>query len=87
MEPNARIAPGFGTVNVTLHSGERLVGMLRTETATDLVLVSGSPAAERRIAKTDIASRTNPVSPMPPFGQILKLREIRDLVEFLGTLR
>jgi quinoprotein glucose dehydrogenase len=41
----------------------------------------------QRIAKTDIADRTNPVSAMPPMGLILKPREIRDLVEFLSTLK
>jgi quinoprotein glucose dehydrogenase len=85
MDPNARIAPGFGTVAVTLKSGERLDGTLRSETEKDVVLFAGTPPAERRIPKTDIAQRTNPVSPMPPFGLILKPREIRDLVEFLST--
>jgi len=42
---------------------------------------------DRRIAKTEIAQRTNPVSAMPPFGLILKPRDIRDLVEFLTTLK
>jgi quinoprotein glucose dehydrogenase len=87
VEPNARIAPGFGSVNVTLRSGERLDGTLRAETPTELVLQAGTPPAVRHIPKADIASRTDPVSPMPPFGQILKLRDIRDLVEFLSSLR
>jgi quinoprotein glucose dehydrogenase len=87
MEPNARIAPGFGTVSVTLRSGERVDGTIREETASELLIVAGTPAAERRIAKAEIASRSNPVSAMPPMGQLLKLREIRDLVEFLGTLK
>jgi quinoprotein glucose dehydrogenase len=87
LEPNARIAPGFGTVSVTLRSGESLNGTLRSETATDLVLVSGTPAVERRVSKAEIASRTNPVSPMPPFGETLGLRELRDVVEFLSTLK
>jgi putative heme-binding domain-containing protein len=87
LEPNARVAPGFGIVSVTLRNGERLDGTLRSETDTDLVLVSGTPGVERRISKGDIASRTNPVSAMPPFGESLGLREIRDLVEFLSTLK
>jgi putative heme-binding domain-containing protein len=87
LEPNARIAPGFGTASVTLRSGERLDGTLRSETETEVVLLGGTPATERRIPKANIASQTNPVSPMPPFGEILSLREIRDLVEFLSTLK
>jgi quinoprotein glucose dehydrogenase len=87
LDPNARIAPGFGTVGITLKNGERLDGTLRSETATDVVLLVGTPPVERRIANTEIAQRTNPVSAMPPFGLILKPRDIRDLVEFLSTLK
>jgi mono/diheme cytochrome c family protein len=52
-----------------------------------VVLVEGTPPVERRIAKTDIADRSNPVSPMPAYGLILKPREIRDVVEYLSTLK
>ena len=87
IDPNKRIAPGFGTVGVTLKGGERIDGTLRSETETEVVLMVGDPATERRIPKAEIADRTNPVSAMPPFGQILKPREIRDLVEALSTLK
>jgi putative heme-binding domain-containing protein len=87
IEPNARIAPGYGTVGITLKDGTRVDGTLREENATDVVLQVGTPPVERRIAKTDIAQRTNPVSAMPPFGLILKPRDLRDLVEFLTTLK
>ena len=87
LDPSARIAPGFGTVSLTLRKGDRVVGTLRDETATHVILLEGTPPVERRIAKADIAERSNPVSPMPPFGLILKPREIRDIVEFLSTLK
>ena len=87
LEPSARIAPGFGTVSLTLRKGDKVVGMLRDETPTHVVLLEGTPPVERRIAKADIAERSNPVSPMPPYGLILKPREIRDIVEFLSTLK
>jgi putative membrane-bound dehydrogenase-like protein len=87
LEPSAEIAPGFGTVGVTLRDGSRVDGQLKEETPQELVLVTGTPAAERRIPKAQIASRTDPVSPMPPMGALLKPREIRDLVAFLSSLR
>jgi putative heme-binding domain-containing protein len=87
LDPSARIAPGFGTVSVTLRKGDRIVGTLRDETATHVILLEGTPPVERRIPKADIAERSNPVSAMPPFGLILKPREIRDIVEFLSTLK
>jgi quinoprotein glucose dehydrogenase len=88
LEPNARIAPGFGTISLTLRNGsERVAGTLREETDTHVVVMEGTPPKERRIAKSDIAERSAPVSAMPPFGAILKPREIRDLVEVLSTLK
>jgi len=87
LEPNARIAPGFGTVGVTLRNGQKIDGTLREETPTHLVLVTGTPPVEQRIARAEIAERTNPVSAMPPMGLILKPRELRDLVEFLSVLK
>jgi quinoprotein glucose dehydrogenase len=87
IDPNARIAPGYGTVSVTLKNGERVAGTLRDDTDTHIALLEGTPPKERRIAKREIAERSNPVSAMPPFGLILKPRDIRDLVEFLSTLK
>jgi quinoprotein glucose dehydrogenase len=87
LEPSARIAPGFGTVGVTLRNGQRIDGTLREETGAHLVMLVGTPPVEQRIAKTDIAERTNPVSAMPPMGAMLKPREVRDLVEFLAVLK
>jgi len=87
LNPNARIAPGFGTVSVTLKNGQKVDGTLREETDTQLVIVAGTPPAEQRIAKTEVAQRTNPVSAMPPMALILKPREIRDLVAALSTLK
>jgi quinoprotein glucose dehydrogenase len=85
--PNARVAPGFGTVALTLRNGQRVDGTLRAETETDVAVLTGAPPVERRIPKADIAERTDPVSAMPPLGLILKPREVRDLVEFLAMLK
>jgi putative heme-binding domain-containing protein len=87
IEPNKRIAPGFGTVGITLRNGQRVDGTLREESDKEVVLMVGDPPVERRIPKSEIAERTNPVSAMPPFGAILKPREIRDLVEALSGLK
>ena len=87
LEPSARIAPGYGTVGVTLKNGQRVDGTLKEETATEVVLSAGTPPADRRIAKSEIADRTNAVSAMPPMGVILKPREVRDIVAYLSTLR
>lgn len=87
IDPNARIAPGFGMVGIVLKNGDRVEGTLRDESETELTLLVGTPPVPRTIAKSDIAERTNPVSAMPPLGLVLKLREVRDLIAFLSRLR
>jgi quinoprotein glucose dehydrogenase len=87
VEPNKRIAPGFGMVGVTLKNGDRVDGTLKEETDTEVVLLTGVPVTQRRVKKADIAERTDPVSAMPPLGLVLKPREVRDLIEFLSGLR
>ena len=87
LEPNARVAPGFGTVSIRLKNGTQIDGTLREETDTHVTVLAGTPVVPRQIAKAEIASRTDPVSGMPPMGLLLKPREVRDLVEFLSTLK
>jgi putative heme-binding domain-containing protein len=87
LAPNARIAPGFGVVSLTLKNGDKVDGTLRSETDTEVVMLVGTPTEEKKVAKADIASRTDPVSAMPPLGLVLKPREVRDLVEFLAGMR
>ena len=41
---------------------------------------------ERRVARGDIASRTEPASGMPPMGLALSLADLRDLIAYLHTL-
>ena len=85
--PNERIAPGYGTVGITLKDGERIDGTLREETDDEVIVVAGTPAEPRRIRKSDIAERTDPVSAMPPLGLLLSPGDVRDLIEFLSALR
>lgn len=87
IEPNKRIAPGYGTVGITLKDGTRVDGTLREETDTEVVVLTGTPAEPQRIPKSEIAERTDPVSAMPPLGLVLPPRDVRDLVEFLSALR
>ena len=83
--PSARIAPGYGTVAVTLNDGESVVGLLQQEDDEHIVLQTGD-LQERRIAKSEVASRTNAPSAMPPMDRALTIRELRDVVAFLATL-
>lgn len=85
VRPSARIAPGFGTVSVTLQDGQTLSGRLIDESASYLVVESSD--GEQRIAKSEIEQRANASSSMPSVENILDKGEIRDLIEFLSTLQ
>ena len=84
--PNARLAPGFGQVSVTLKNGQKLEGTLREESATTLA-VEDTTRGLQRIPVAEIATRTNGVSAMPPMNLLMTPREIRDVIEFLASLR
>ena len=86
VSPSARIAPGFGAVAVTLRNGQRVEGVLHEETET-MVTVEDGANVRHRLEKSAIASRTNLPSAMPPMGSLLTPVEIRDVIEYLGTLK
>lgn len=86
VNPGAEIAPGFGVVNLTLKDGAVVSGALASENDSEVVLrPAGAP--ESKIAKNNIAVRSAPVSIMPPMSANLSLRELRNLVAYLATLR
>jgi quinoprotein glucose dehydrogenase len=86
VNPSARLAPGFGQVELTLKSGQKLQGTLREETATTLA-VDVAGRGVQRVEMEMIASRTNGVSVMPNMSLLLTPSQIRDVVAFLATLR
>ena len=86
INPSARISPGFGQVIVTLKDGNEVMGTLMSETDNELVIAT-SDAEPTKVQTARIAKRENVPSSMPPMGDILSKREIRDLVEFLSSLK
>ena len=85
--PNKHIAEGYETVNVTLKSGTVYMGPLKRETETEIELNSPEDGLVK-ITKTDIKSRERGLSAMPEeLRQILSKHDLRDLVEFLATLK
>lgn len=86
IEPSARISPGFGSVTIKLKDGQEITGTLAKETETELT-INTSDAEPLIIPVARIAKRENMPSGMPPMGMIMSKREIRDMVEFLSTLK
>jgi quinoprotein glucose dehydrogenase len=87
VDPSAEIAPGFGTVAVTLASGETVAGFQIEDSSGSLALRLPDDGTRRVIPKSEIASRTPQVSSMPPMSTLLTPDELRDLVAYLATLR
>ena len=85
VDPSARITPGYGIVSLTLNDGETASGILLKESDTSLTLQINDE--EREIIKTDIGERTDAPSSMPGMGNVLSMRELRDLVEFLSRIK
>ncbi|AKD53775.1 DUF7133 domain-containing protein [Spirosoma radiotolerans] len=86
INPSARLAPGFGTVNLTLKNGKTVSGILQGETNTE-VMVKVGDQPDVAIRKDQIAKRANSPSSMPEMKYLLTKREIRDVVSFLSTLK
>jgi quinoprotein glucose dehydrogenase len=86
VDPGAEIAEGFGMSAVTLKSGGIMSAQLGKETTEglELILTDGTTTF---IANADVVSRTDPISSMPPMGYILTKRELRDVVEYLCSLK
>ena len=85
--PNHAIAQGFETVVVATADGKVVSGVFRAENEKTLTLmgVDNRPIV---IAKSEIEDRKRGPSAMPDdVAKKLKKSQIRDLVEFLATLR
>ena len=86
VDPSARIAPGFGSVSLKLKGGQEVIGVLIKEADGELTLKT-SEAEPLVIPIARIEKRQNLPSSMPPMGELLSKREIRDIVEFMGGLK
>lgn len=87
IKPNAKIATGYDTIVLTLKSGGSAAGIVASETADTLTLRNTENALVA-VKKSNIAKRDSAPSGMPEiYGAILTKSEIRDLVEYLSTLR
>jgi quinoprotein glucose dehydrogenase len=86
INPHAKLAKGYGTVTVVLEDGKVVSGTVASESETTLVLRT-SAGKTRDIQVSEIEQRVKPQSPMPPVGDVLTLRELRNVVEYLATLR
>ncbi|MBL9167104.1 MAG: HEAT repeat domain-containing protein [Verrucomicrobiales bacterium] len=87
LQPNDRIATGFEQADLTLSDGTQVSGTVREETVQDLV-VENLEEGRHRVSKTRITERRKGLSAMPEgLEKLMTQRELRDLVEFLASLK
>jgi len=85
--PNKHIAEGFQSALVTAKDGTAYAGVVQTDTAAELVLNSPEDGIVT-IKKQDVASREPGLSSMPEgLAALLTRRDLRDLVEYLSSLK
>ncbi len=86
VKPNAKIAPGFDTIVVTLKNGDSAAGVVASETATVLALRNTENKLVE-VKKADIVKREGAPSGMPEiYGSILTKTQLRDVVEYMVSL-
>jgi len=88
LNPNAGISMGFETSEVRLRGGVEALGIVRSETEDELILVLPGGALQR-VAKSEIkGTRKLPTSMMPSgTNQALSQKDLVDLVEYLTAQR
>lgn len=86
MLPSAKIAPGFASISVTLVDGRLIAGTLLAETKKELTI--HTPEGKKMVVPVDdVEKRSTPLSAMPAVDKTLSAREVRDLIEYLTTLK
>jgi quinoprotein glucose dehydrogenase len=87
VHPNTKIAPGFETVLVTMKDGTSYAGLVKKETDTTLDLNSPEDGLIT-LKKSEIETRARGMSGMPEeLRQMLTKQDLRNLVEYLSTLK
>jgi quinoprotein glucose dehydrogenase len=86
--PNADIAPGFENVLLTLKNGSLVAGIVSSENGSEITLSPVDGSKKVTVKKSDIGERTRAPSPMPEgLGEVLGKRDLRNVVEYLSTLK
>lgn len=85
-DPSAQFAPGFEQATILTTSGSIIAGTVTHET-DERVTVTPADGRSIDIRVDEIEARNRGQSPMPSVGDALTPQDLRDLVEFLSTLR
>lgn len=85
VDPNARLAPGYGTVSLTLEDGQEVIGTLIEENDQGVTVKVGE-GEPQKIATAAIKDKQYLPSAMISMRDVLSKSELRDLMSFLMLL-
>lgn len=87
LSPNAKLADGYRTAILVTDDGRSVAGIVRSESPEEIVILTGD-GREERVPTSSVEERSEGASAMPAdLADRLSPRELRDLVEWLATLR
>jgi len=84
--PSAKIAEGYASVTLSLIDGRTVAGVVQKDDGKTVTILPPDGKVQK-IPTEDIEKRTKPESAMPSVEKVLTPREMRDLIEFLSTLK
>jgi putative heme-binding domain-containing protein len=85
LDPQAKVAPGYGIQILELNDGTTVTGTQMSESNEDIVIKSPDGKLTTH-PKATVKTAGKPIGVMPPMKALLTTREMRDLVEFLSSL-
>lgn len=86
IDPGAEIAPGYGLGTIKLKNGKEISGNFLPDDADGNAVISFGEIT-KVIKKSEIASKSKPLSAMPPMNALMSKKEARDLVAFLVSCK
>lgn len=87
VHPNAAVAQGFESVLLTLKNGTAYAGIIKSETP-DAIELNSPEEGLVTVKKSDVESREKGLSGMPEgMGDLLTKQELRNLIEFLASVK
>jgi putative membrane-bound dehydrogenase-like protein len=86
VDVQASIAPGYGSMVITLNNGETISGIYQGENDDTLKLALQENDIQT-YAKADIVDMQRPLSGMPPMHLLMDDYQIRDVVAYLSSLK
>ncbi len=88
VNPNAAISPGYENVMLTLKDGSFAVGILSAENESVITLTQLADGTKVQIPKDTVTQRDRVPSAMPEgLGEVLGKQGLRDVVDYLATLK